>query len=249
MFDPTKYAGAGLDNLDASSIPLLKIIQDSSAEVRKSHPDYALKGIPGAEGGDIIYIPTRTLFKEPIEVVVLGTKTCYSEWRPESEGGGLIAHHPQSIAADPRYRKDGVNEFLGTNELKFTHYFFVLFQDSDEVWKEGLIAMTSSQIKYARAWIKKLLSFRYPDDKKYKGFSPFIFSQSYKIGSKVDTKEGKSWWSWDIREGRILDFKEDADLLNHCGDMLQQASNYLPKPQAVAELPQAVGAAASEDIF
>lgn len=221
-------------DMDVKSTPLLRIIQDGSPEVKRSHKDFAVKGIPGAEPGDILFLPTSEVYKE-IETLVIGQKTVYTEWRPTSAGGGLIGHHPLTIIRDPNYkpRTKDKGEMLGENELVQTMYFLVLFRKagSDEEWREALISFSKAGLPNARTWAKMILGFRYPDEKQYKGVQTFSFSQSYIVSSQTERNAKGDWYGYAFKAGRILDFKADADLLSRAADFARDAQTYLPQPQ------------------
>lgn len=256
MFDLTQANGAGTDQLQMESMPLLKILNDQAAEVRKSHKDYATKGIEGAEPGDILFLPTQSLFKE-IEVIVTGTRVLYTEWIPRSQGGGLAGYHPLSVRQNPNYsqqpdpeRPRRNQEKLGDNELMLTYYFSVLFEDQDGVWKDAIIAMSGGQLRHARAWNKKLLGFKYPKeapflDKNGKPFQAPIFALKWKLTTFVENNGENSYYSWSIAAGKILHPEEDAAMLNHCLEAFQSNEQKLPSPENAQ--PQALPSSSESD--
>lgn len=226
----------GMDDLDAgSAMPIIKILQKTSAEVDETHAKYDTKKIPGAKSGDLLYLADSELLGSEVEILPISQKSLYAEWRPQNQGGGLVAHHPLSVVTDPNYKKGGdgneYKEFLGANELVMTIYFFVMFK-STEAWKQGIIAFTSSNLKHARAFAKQLRSFRYEDTKQ----KPFIFSRSFMLKTKLNRKNNNSWFEFDITPERILDFKEDKDLLEVCVESYQQATQALPDVSAPKQL-------------
>lgn len=231
-FDPTALSGVGMDTLEeVNKMPLLRIIQDNSPEVKKSHKDYATRHIEGAEAGMILLSSTGDVMKEAV-IVPLAQKTIYAEWRPKGEGGGFIGHHELTVVADPAYKKGDhkspYNEFLGTNELIFTMYYFVLVLVGDE-WKKAVIALKKTELKHGRALQDMIRRFSYPDDKKYEGVKPFMFSRTFTLSTEVDSNDEGSWFNWSIKPDRILDFDKDEDLLEIATEAHGDALAQLPK--------------------
>ncbi|MDV7392898.1 hypothetical protein RZS08_16125, partial [Arthrospira platensis SPKY1] len=92
MFDPTKVAGIGMEELDSgSSMPLIKILQKGSAEVDQDHPDHGKKGIQGARTGNLVFVPEAKILPQPLTIIPLARKSLYEEWRPKKAGGGRVA--------------------------------------------------------------------------------------------------------------------------------------------------------------
>lgn len=230
-----QLSGAGMDTLDQGPVaPFLKLLQDGGAETKKNHAQFATKGIPGAEPGDIAFIPTKEVLKD-LEIAVLAQETCYAEWKPLTQGGGFVAHHPLTIVADPAYRKGTVEkpyaEFLGTNELQFTMYFFVLFRDKNNPdWREGIMALTGGQLAHARSLIGLIGQFTYP---KGTAVKPFTFSRIYKVStfSEPNKRTNTTYYSWKFEPGYVFDFKKDAEFLQGALESKKKAQQSLPKPE------------------
>ena len=236
VFDPSKYAGKGTDTIDPSDLgmPFLKILQDGSPEIKRTHPKHEQAKIDGAEAGDIVYAPEKILFKKGVRVIPLAVKTVYGEWRPLDQGGGFIGHHPLSVATDREdYSREENKEYLGANELVRTTYFCVNFLDEESnEWKRGVIAFTSTQLQKARHWNKMILSFRYKDHKEIK---PPIFACSYLLSSKPESNNQGSWFGWQITQEGVL---EDVELLEMASEGVDHARAELPAPVEQEALPE-----------
>lgn len=224
-----------MDELDAGvSMPIIKILQKSAAEVDKDHENYSTKKVEGAEPGDLYFMGDSQLLSKPVEFLPLSQKTIYAEWRPMTAGGGLVKHHSMSIVADDNYRRgDGDKknkEYLGDNELVLTIYFFVLFKDADE-WKKAIIPFQSSNLKHGRALAKQIRSFRYADPK----MKPFIFSRSFNLETHLERGMGNSWYEFSISPNRELDLadKEDKSLIAEAVEAHNDAVASLPAPEPV----------------
>lgn len=245
-----RMAGAGMDEIDTGvSAPIIKILQSRSAEVDEDHPDHEKKKIEGAKAGCIVFNETGQILQQPVEMLVLGMRTIYAEWRPKRLGGGMAAHHPLSITTHPDYEK-GRNperpyqEFLGENELNLTMYFTVLFE-LDGIHREALIPMTGSNLAIARAWAKMISRFRYPDNQT----QPATFSRSYLLSTKKEVKESNTYYSFQVQTGRVLSFEGDeADLLGMALDAQQVANQkMLPAPGPTGQQAALPGSVASDD--
>jgi hypothetical protein len=237
-FDISQIAGAGMDTLDeVTRMPLLKILQSNSAEIKKSHAQHATKKIEGAEEGDIILASEGLVLKGKTEFVPLAIKTIYAEWRPKDLGGGFVGHHDLRIIQSKDYKKGSerseYDEFLGENELIFTMYIFVLVRVEDE-WKKAVFAMKKTELKHGRTLQDLIRKFRYPDDEKFGELmgKEALFSRTYLVSSKADSNNAGDWYNWNIETGKILDPNEQFDI-----DTLELA--FKSQADAIADLPVA----------
>lgn len=221
--------GVGMEDVDVNSMPILKILQKSSAEVDQTHKDHQTKQVTGAKAGQLYFISEAELLGDKMEIIPLSQKTLYAEWRPKGEGGGIVAHHPRTIITDDNYRKgtgkDKYKEYLGSNELKLTIYFFVLVKTA-EGWKKAIMPCVSTNLKHGRSLIKQIHSFRYDDPK----LKPSIFSRSFAVSTHLVHGNDNSWYEFNIVPERVLDFIDDKEL------MMTAVSS---REDAVASLPQA----------
>lgn len=212
-------------------MPLLKLLQRTSAEVDEDHKDYDKKGISSAKGGDIIFTPEAKILPRPIEILPLAQKTLYAEWKPKAAGGGMVGHHPLSIVTDPTYSK-GRNpekpyaEKLGDNDLVLTIYFCVLFA-VEGAWMRGILALTSTQLKHGRQLQTQIKRFKYDDP----AIKPFIFSRSFLLESQKASSNENTWYEIKLTPNRVLDFTTDALLLQDAMDAYKDATEVLPAVQ------------------
>lgn len=237
----------GMDTLDqGANMPIIKILQKSSAEVDKDHEHYKTKKVEGAEPGDLYFMGAQLLLGKEVEIIPLSQKTMYAEWRPQNQGGGLVAHHPVSIVTDDAYRKGTGDkkhkEYLGGNDLLLTVYFMVLFRKGDE-WERAIIPFTSSNLKHARAWTKQIRSFRYDS-----GEDPCIFSRSFTLSTLLCRGNGSSWYEFQLNPKKVLDLAgEDKALCDQCVEAFKDAVAALPAPES--DKPAAITAAPDEDPY
>ena len=216
-FDPRKAAGAGTENLDSalSNQPFINIVQKGSPEFDETHAQHEKKKVPGCKPGSIIFAPDRAVLPAPLLVVPVGQCAIYTEWKPRLAGGGYLGVRPLTVVTQPGYRK-GVTpgqenkEFLGQNELVYTIYVALLFQQAGE-WRRGLIAFTGTQLKHARGWLSLIRAVRYTGE--LAEVKPAIFAASYTLGTGPESNTKGSWFGWNIRPDRVLDFTRDEALL------------------------------------
>lgn len=175
------------------------------------------------------------------EIIPLSKTTLYTEWRPKSQGGGVVGHREMTVVGEEGYRKGtGENkykEYFGENELKLTIYFFVLLRVGDE-WKKAILPFTSSNLKHGRALSKQINSFRYEDPE----LKPSIFSRSFKLSTVLNRNEENAWFEFSVEPNRVLDFTEDKDLLLDCVAAREDAQASLPSPEAPKQLETAYSA-------
>lgn len=250
-FDYTKAAGQGVDQIDDSvlGMPLLSVIQTGSPQIKKSHKDYATKGIAGAEAGDIVFAPTNSLVDRPVKAIVLATTTLYTEWRPKSQGGGFRGNRPLTIVSDRNYRKgpagtkDEHKEYLGENELKYTMFFAVQFLDNG-VWKKGFIPFTSTGLRTAREWTKAIKRLRLPN---HPNLELPIYAGQWNLDTKAEQNAEGDWMGWSITMDKILDPVADEALLTDAQASHTEVQKSLPSPKATQALPQGEVQAVNED--
>ena len=239
-FDPTKVAGAGLDDLDQSSkMPLLNIIQQMSPQINPQKDQY----IEGAKAGDIFFAPTSQVLEQPIEFLPVALKTVYVEWKPRDLGGGMVGVHPLDIRGrkDLGYeqgRKTKYDEWLGENELKKTTYVLGLIElDGEQT--EAMLALTSTGQRIARKLQEDIGKFRYTG--KLKDVAPFVYSRSFKItASYEENAKGEGYFNWKMSEPRVLDFDKDEALLELATSKQQEAKLALPSAEPASSTPTLV---------
>ena len=242
-----------MDTLDdVAKMPLLRIIQSGSPEVKKSHKDYPLKRIEGAEEGDILLASTGEIFKK-LEIIPLAHVELYAEWRPKNIGGGFVQHHPLSIVGDKDYKKGSArsdyDEFLGENELIKTKYFAVLAR-VDEEWKNAVLAFSSTGLKPGRQLNNMIKTFHYPDrncyrweqlgkggkHEKFVAVDPMIYSRSFWLTTEAKSNDDGDWYNWHIEPGHTFELsgenaQDDLATLELASTAQRAAVADLPEPE------------------
>jgi len=244
-FDLKKITGVEDTDLEESnSMPLLRVLQSNSPQVKEIEDAY----IEGAKAGMFYLNDHKIAVKGPIEIIPVGFKSCYVEWKPKSVGGGLVAHHGLDAVTFQGYEKGRdkdrpYKEFLGDNDLVRTSYWCVLLNVEGE-WENKLIAMTSSQLKVSRALTQKIKSFKY--DGKLKDVRPPIFANIWKLDSVVETNSTTQdkYFNLVIKENTVLDVEKDQGILEQAYETSLTAKQEMLPSEVVA--PQ-VALPANED--
>lgn len=217
-YDYSGDAGAGMENVKADdlSIPFLMMLQDLSPEVKKTHKDYATKGIPGAQPGHMINTLTRQILNPKVETDKIQFVPCmyqkaYVEWKKRDQGGGLVMSHPDiSILNQCKKNDRGQDELPNGNIVVTTAYFFGFVIALDGEMTRMVLSMTSTQLKKARAWLTNATSIKFtrPDGSKY---NPPLFSHFYNLSAVVESNAQGSWYGWKVEMGGRIDKTEIID--------------------------------------
>lgn len=234
-FDFKAHAGAGSENInkDVLGMPLLSIIQKGSAQFDETHKNHGQKGIEGCRPGDLCFAPSNSVLKRPLEVIVTGTATLYTEWKPKSTGGGFIGNRPLTVTAQRGYSKgkpgtkEEHKEYLDGNELVYTIYVSLIFKVG-EVWEKAIISFTSTQLKKARLWLKALLNLKVPGT----DIACPLFAGLWTIGTGPESNDSGGWFGYDIKLVRVLDGVEEEALLNVAQETFTEVQASLPQARA-----------------
>lgn len=188
--------GAGFENITAAdlAIPYYQILQALSPQVKKGE-----QRIPGAEEGDIFQTVSKEVIKpdDGLKVIPVAYEKKIVEWVPRNAGGGFVAHHAFDQAWLDKQIKNEKNKPVSEagNDLVETAYFFVLRILPGGGTEKGLIAMTSTQLKKARAWNMIRMNFRttLPDGR---SINPPAYAQIYTLTTAQETKNDQTWFGW-----------------------------------------------------
>lgn len=230
-FDPTKYEGAGVDELETgANMPLIRVLQDNSPQINPRKEEH----VPGSEAGDLFFNKTKSVIPRPLEFVPVACKSVYVEWVPRNQGGGLVGTHELSIAKDPKYRKEGHKEFLGNNELKYTTYWCITALVNGE-WIPAILALSSTGLTVSRKLAGDIASFRYENSK----IPATIFARKFKLSTVLEkNKADEEYFNFKVSEPTVLDFVKDEELLNLCAEARETAIAELPSPESTKQIAQ-----------
>jgi hypothetical protein len=234
-FDFKAHAGAGSENInkDVLGMPILSIIQKGSPQFDETHKNFGQKQIEGCRPGDLYFAPTNSVLKRPLEVIVTGTATLYTEWKPKSAGGGFIGNRPLTVTAQRGYSKgkpgtkEEHKEYLDGNELVYTIYVSLIFKVG-EVWEKAIISFTSTQLKKARLWLKALLNLKVPGT----DIACPLFAGLWTITTGPESNDSGGWFGYDIKLVRVLDGVKEEALLNVAQETFTEVQASLPQARA-----------------
>jgi len=253
-FDYAKHAGAGTENIDKSvlGMPLIGIIQKGSPQFDETHKNHNQKRIDGCKPGDLFFAPTNSVLTRPLEAVVTGTTTLYTEWRPKSQGGGYVGSRPLTVTSERGYRrgaagtKEEYKEYIGDNELIYTIYMSLRFRTGTK-WENGIISFTSTQLKKGRAWLKQLTTLVIPGT----DIQAPLFAGLWTITTIAEKNDEGGWFGYEIKLGRVLDGTKDETVLMDCSAAFQDMQAKLPSPKAAAAIAEQATtvSADGDDVF
>jgi hypothetical protein len=199
-------AHAGFENVKNNSValPILKLLQNGSAEAQKRNQAY----VEGAEPGMFLNTVTKKLYDgaKGITVIPCHYKLEYQEWSDYGTGSG----RPEQIYPDTsdiltKTTKDQINkDRLPNGNYILTvgnHFVIIVDGNSNET---ALICMSSTQGKISRKWVSMMMSITW--DGKKGPYTPASFSNMYKITSLLNTGKGLQWYGYNFSKiGPVTD--------------------------------------------
>ena len=201
-------SNAGFENVKQSSLalPILKLLQNGSAEAQKRNQNY----VQGAEPGMLLNTVTKKVYDgaKGINVIPCHYKLEYQEWSDFGTGSGRPENiYPEDsdilskTTQDPNSKKDRLPN--GTYILTVGQHF-VLILDEDGSTETALISMCSSQGKISRKWNSMMMSITL--DGKNGPYTPASFSHVYKITTILNSGKGNQWYGYNIQKvGPVTD--------------------------------------------
>lgn len=198
--------------------PSLRLGQSLTPQCKPAHEKY----IEGCRAGSIINTSVREFWEGDIDrdpdagVVVLPVKYLNREieWLPNR--GGFQAEHLPGTFPEHEIKKeknaDGkIQRILPNgNILVNTAIYHCFHLKEDGSYDEVVIDMSSSQWQCAKEWNSFMSSRKKPrkDDPK-KSFKLPVYSNAYKLYSKITHKDDNDWYLWKVKHVRELDLSDD----------------------------------------
>jgi len=191
-------AHAGFENVRQQSValPILKLLQNGSAEAQKRNQAY----VDGAEPGMLLNTVTKKVYdgSKGISVVPCHYKLEYQEWSDYGTGSG----RPEQIYPDTsdiltKTTKDqiGKDRLPNGNYILTVGQHFVLIVDGENT-ETALISMSSSQGKISRKWNSMMMSITL--NGKNGNYTPPSFSHVYKITTVLNSGKGNQWYGYNV---------------------------------------------------
>jgi hypothetical protein len=191
---------AGFENVKTESLapPILKLLQNGSAEAKKMNQNY----IQGAEPGMLLNTVTKQLYdgSKGINVIPCYYKLEYQEWSDFGTGSGRPEQiYPDSsdIISKTTKGPDGKDRLPNGNYVLTVGQHFVIIV-GDKNTETAMISMSSSQGKVSRKWNSMMMSITL--DGKNGPFTPPSFSHIYKLSTVINTGKGQQWYGWNVEK-------------------------------------------------
>ena len=193
-------AHAGFENVKTGSLalPILKLLQNGSAEAQKRNANY----VQGAEPGMLLNTVTKKVYDgaKGIDVIPCHYKLEYQEWSDFGTGSG----RPENIYPDnsdilTKTTQDALKKdrLPNGNYILTVGQHFVLILDSGTT-ESALISMSSSQGKISRKWNSMMMSITL--DGKDGPYTPASFSHIYRISTILNSGKGNQWYGYNVQK-------------------------------------------------
>ena len=203
IYDYGEDAGGGFDTMERGdfAIPFLYLLQSNSPIVERGE----------ATAGAIMNTVDNTLYpsiraKEEPGIFFV---PCYSEhlvveWRPQDEGGGLVAQHAtdSAVVLEAKQRAKKFNELKSPdgNDLVDTYYCYGVNIKDPEDWsncEQTIIAWNSTKIKPYRQWMTRMKTMRVPTPGGGR-ITPPMWAHLWRITTVMQTKNNKNFYNFEI---------------------------------------------------
>lgn len=189
---------AGLEDFGADdyAIPFIKIVQKASPVIDTNddaRPGMFYNSVSGALYKDLILIPCA--FKK--EIV---------EWAPRDSGNGIQGSHPwdTELMAQTKPNEKGIPELPNGNLMVETryHYVYIIVPYTGESFP-ALISMSSTQHKRSKRWASLMGAKKMEINGVRR--TPPSFAFKYYATTVQESKDGNTWYSWEITSGPQVD--------------------------------------------
>ena len=193
-------AHLGFENVKTESLapPILKLLQNGSAEAKKMNQNF----IQGAEPGMILNTISKKLYDgtKGISVVPCHYRLEYQEWSDYGTGSGRpenIFPDTSDILTKTTQGPDGRDRLQNGNYILTVGQHFVLVVDGSNI-DPAMISMSSSQGKVSRKWNAMMMSITL--DGKNGPYTPPSFSHIYKLSTVINSGRGQQWYGWNVEK-------------------------------------------------
>lgn len=205
-------SGAGLDDVgrDEAGIPFLKLLQAQSPEV--IGPDGK---IDGAQAGLFLNTGSGEL-SESVTIVPAVREHVFVEWRPKSQGGGVIALHQPgdpmvtaAIAENARAIEAGENSKKKPGKMKYgefytpdgselseTFYVYAVILDDDAPAGIVVVPFTSTGIKVYKKRLISRMRYCMVDNGQGGKKNPPMFAHRVILTTGQESNDDGTWFNY-----------------------------------------------------
>ena len=216
-------AHLGFENVKTESLapPILKLLQNGSAEAKKMNQNF----IQGAEPGMILNTISKKLYDgtKGITVVPCHYRLEYQELSDYGTGSGRpenIFPDTSDILTKTTQGPDGRDRLQNGNYILTVGQHFVIILDKNGSAETAMISMSSSQGKISRKWNSMMMSLTL--DGKNGPYTPPSFSHIYKLSSVLNTGKGNQWYGFNVQKVGPV---EDATLYERAKKFYNSLAN------------------------
>lgn len=193
------------ERAEDSLVPIVAILQDNSAEVKRQHSKY----IEGAKAGDIIIRSLALVIdpeKEFIAVQFAGFQHMWVEWEGEPGAGAVVNQYPfderpseATEVEDDQGRK--VWTMPGGTRLVDTRYHYAQMLIPNMGWMPVVIPFAGTNHTVSRGLTNQLKMLKLPNG----GRCPSWF-RAFNLRTKFRQESTQSWFLYEVKDaGWITD--------------------------------------------
>lgn len=176
-------------------IPFIKVLQANSPQATRGHVDF----VKGAEPGfflclDQIYNGESGIYFQPVKYVHQ-----YTEWKPRTAGGGLVAQHGEEIMKVAIEQENGSYKLPNGNDLVVSSTWFGLLVNPERrAFMPAVAGLSGTQTRSARALNTAIKGLRktVTKDGITKEFTPPAWASVFKATTALRTNDKGSWYVW-----------------------------------------------------
>ena len=207
-------AGSGFENLVEKSVtlPILKLLQNGSAEAKKRDPKY----VTGAEPGMLYNTVTGKLYdgEKGVQVIPCFLDFEYQEWADFGTGSGRPEKiYPAESKILDETTKDAQNRdrLPNGNYIQTAAQWFVIVSDAKGS-ETVMMSFYGTQLPVSRKWNAAQLSISF--DGKKGPYTPARYSHIWKLSTIAKSGKGNTWYIYKYELVHKLDSVKDANLYN-----------------------------------
>jgi len=196
------------ERAEDSLVPIVAILQDNSAEVKRQHSKY----IEGAKSGDLI-IRSLGLVLDPeavfLAVQFAGFQHMWVEWDGEPGAGTVVAQYPfdeRPAEAEEKELGDGDDKrktwvMPGGTRLVDTRYHYAQLLIPNMGWMPVVIPFAGTNHTISRGLTNQLKMLKLPNG----GKCPSWF-RAFNLRTKFTQEGAQSWFKYEVKDaGWITD--------------------------------------------
>lgn len=195
------YAGGGFENQDQSdyAIPFLGMLQGLSPQIQTPTPQ-----TEHMRQGMIINSVTGEIFLSAVGVpfVPAYTDHMYMEWKPRTQGGGLVGRHTLDAEIVKHAKEKAGTDFglLKTpegNDLIETFNVYGIYLDGEGNPQQAVVSFSSTKIKPYKAWMTKAKTIQLQLTDGRRIGAP-LFAHRYRLKTVPEKNNKGAFYNWSI---------------------------------------------------